>query len=219
MICNGFKNNAPESGMKFLLLISPIHYKKNYMNLPELLQQHFNYPPLQKIDPNTQEVTDNDTTTAGEFGQAAIPAILAGLYEFTRSDEGADTVISGENSPSWVKTIFGYQHQKIIKRVADYANTTYDITISKLNDIAAKSIELIKEAIGPDPKNIAVKELMSNQVNNILPYLPAVLQAGELLNDTTLDDKTNKMEGPLSSLMQAIGSGFSGSDKDEKLVN
>ena len=189
------------------------------MNLPELLQQHFNYPPLQKIDPNTQEVTDNDTTTAGEFGQAAIPVILAGLYKFTRSDEGANTVISGENSPSWVKTIFGDQHQKIIKRVADYANTTYDITISKLNDIAAKSIELIKEAIGPDPKNIAVKELMSNQVNNILPYLPAVLQAGELLNDTTLDDKTNKMEGPISSLMQAIGSSFSGSDKDEKLVN
>jgi len=26
-------------------------------------------------------------------------------------------------------------------------------------------------------------------------------------------------DGPISSLMQAIGSGFSGSDKDEKLVN
>ncbi len=189
------------------------------MNLTELLQQHFDYPPLVKIDPNTQEVTDKDKAVAGEFGQAAIPVILAGLYKFTRSDEGADTVISGEVSPGWVKTIFADQHQQIIKRVADYANTNYDVTENKLNDIAAKSVELIKEAAGPDPKNIVVKELMGGQVNNILPYLPAVLQAGELLNDTTLDDKTNKMEGPISSLMQAIGSGFSGSDKDEKLVS
>ena len=186
------------------------------MNLPELLQQHFNYPPLVKIDPNTQEVTDKDNAVAGEFGQAAIPVILAGLYKFTRSDEGADAVISGEVSPSWVKTIFADQHQQVIERVAQYAKTPYDITENKLNDIASKSVELIKEAVGPDPKNIAVKELMGGQINNILPYLPAVLQAGELLNDTTLDDKTNKMEGPISSLMQAIGSGFSGSDKDEK---
>ena len=125
-----------------------------------ILQQHFNYSPLQKIDPNTQEVTDNDTTTAGEFGQAAIPVILAGLYKFTRSDEGADTVISGENSPSWVKTIFADQHQQIIKRVADYAATDYDTTENKLNAIAVKAVELIKEAAGPDPKNIVVKELM-----------------------------------------------------------
>ena len=46
------------------------------MNLPELLQHRFNYPPLQKINPNNQEVVDNDTATAGEFGQAAIPVIL-----------------------------------------------------------------------------------------------------------------------------------------------
>lgn len=187
------------------------------MNLPELLQQHFNYPPLVKIDPNTQEVTDKDKAVAGEFGQAAIPVILAGLYKFTRSDEGADIIIRGENSSNWVKIIFADQHQEMIKRVADYTDTAYNVTESKLNDIAIKSIGLIKEAVAPDNKIITVKELMGDQVNNILPYLPAVLQAGELLNDTSLDDKTNKMEGPLSSLMQAIGSGFSGSDKDEKL--
>jgi hypothetical protein len=40
-------------------------------------------------------------------------------------------------------------------------------------------------------------------------YLPAALQIGVLLNDDTLDDATNKMEGPISSLMQKIGAAFS----------
>jgi hypothetical protein len=38
-----------------------------------------------------------------------------------------------------------------------------------------------------------------------------------LLHDTTLDDKTNKMEGPISSLMQNIGSAFSQPVSDEEI--
>jgi hypothetical protein len=54
-----------------------------------------------------------------------------------------------------------------------------------------------------------VKLFFSNQRNNILLYLPAELKMGELLHNDTLDDNTNKMEGPVSSLMQSIGSAFS----------
>ena len=39
--------------------------------------------------------------------------------------------------------------------------------------------------------------------------MPAALNMGELLHDNTLDDNTNKMEGPVSSLIQRIGSAFS----------
>ena len=187
------------------------------MNLPEILQQHFNYAPLQKIDPNTQSVINNKVTGASAFGQAAIPVILIGLYKLTRSDSGAQAIISGEISANWVQTIFSAQYQKIITSVADYANNSYEDTERKLNQIAIRAVELIKDTAAPDYKVIAIKEFIGNQRNNILTYLPGALHTGELMNDTTLDDRTNKMEGPVSSLMQAISSGFTGSDREDKL--
>lgn len=186
------------------------------MNLPEILQQHFKYAPLLKIDPNTQELAIKDAPVVNSIGQAAIPVILIGLYKFSRTDAGAAAIISGDNSPNWVTTIFADQSPQIIKRVAEYAGTTYENTESTLNNIASKAVALIKEAVAPDYKLTAIKELLSTQRNNILTYLPAVLHTGELIDDTTVDDRTNKMEGPISSLIQAIGSGFTGSDKDEK---
>ncbi len=40
---------------------------------------------------------------------------------------------------------------------------------------------------------------------------------GELLHDTTLDDKTNKMEGPVSSLMKSAGAVFSNPVMDKEI--
>jgi hypothetical protein len=185
------------------------------MNLPELLQQHFNYTPLQKIDPNTQEVHQLQAPTAA-MGQAGIAAILTGLYKFSRSHAGAETIIRGEVSPNWVQTIFAPQHKEVIKRVADYAHHDFVDTEIKLNTIACKAIEIIRNAVSPEYKISDVKELMGNQFTTILLYLPAALQMGELMNDDTLDDRTHKMEGPLSSLMQSIGSGFSGNQKSDQ---
>jgi len=46
------------------------------------------------------------------------------------------------------------------------------------------------------------------------------LQIGKLLNDSTLDDRTNKMEGPISGLMHAIEKKFSdASETVEKSAN
>jgi hypothetical protein len=51
---------------------------------------------------------------------------------------------------------------------------------------------------------------MSDQRHHILVYLPASLQLGELLNDSGMDDQTNKMEGPISNLVHNIENKFSG---------
>ena len=184
------------------------------MNLPEILQQHFNYAPLQKIDPNTQEV-NHPQPPQDALGQAAIAVILAGVYKFTRSDAGAAAIIRGEISSNWVETIFAAQYKVVIKRVADYAHKDFEGTATTLNAVAGKVVDTIKDAVHPGFKITDVKELMSNQLNNILLYLPAALQMGELMNDNTLDDRTHKMEGPISSLMQSIGSGFSNPEKTE----
>ena len=57
---------------------------------------------------------------------------------------------------------------------------------------------------------------MLTQRNNILPYLPAALQTGKLLNENTLDDRTNKMKGPVSNFVHSIESMLSGADKADK---
>ena len=40
-------------------------------------------------------------------------------------------------------------------------------------------------------------DFFTAQRTQILTHLPAALNMGELLNDSTLDDNTNKMEGPM----------------------
>ena len=49
----------------------------------------------------------------------------------------------------------------------------------------------------------------TNQRTQILTRLPAALNMGELLQDSTIDDQTNKMEGPMSGLMHGIEKIFS----------
>jgi hypothetical protein len=41
-------------------------------------------------------------------------------------------------------------------------------------------------------------------------YLPAALQIGQLLANDDLDDRTHKMEGPISNLMHSFEKRFSG---------
>ena len=58
---------------------------------------------------------------------------------------------------------------------------------------------------------------MNSQRHNILVYLPAALYMGDVLNDEGLDDKTNKMEGPVSNLMHRIENSFSDGDRKKGL--
>jgi hypothetical protein len=55
-----------------------------------------------------------------------------------------------------------------------------------------------------------VRNYMNSQRHNILVYLPAALNIGDVLNDEGLDDKTNKMEGPVSNFMHKIENTLSG---------
>ena len=183
------------------------------MSLPTRLQEQLGCPPLKKIDPNTQEVKDpgGDLTA-----QATIPTVLVGLYKYSISDEGAADILRGEYSTDWVKKVFGNYYDIVIERVSQYASITKENAENLLNDVATKAAALIsssKEATG----GIAgVKSYLTAQRHEILSYLPAALQIGELLEDDTVDDRTNKMEGPVSSLMQKIAGSFAPADMDEK---
>jgi hypothetical protein len=58
-------------------------------------------------------------------------------------------------------------------------------------------------------KDDYLQSTMSAQRSEILKYLPGGLKLGELLNDEGLDDNTNQMQGPVSTLMHKIENAFS----------
>lgn len=180
------------------------------VNLLETVQANLGYPPLQKIDPNTQAVADDQkTVTDNSFSQAAIPAVLTAFYRYTQSDEGAEEVLRGDNSTMWVDTIFHDNKEEVLHAVAAYAGEPAATITGKLEQIATETVSVTRQNLPAEATIKDVKLFFSNQRNTILLYLPAALQMGSLLDDDTLDDNTNKMEGPISSLMHSIGSAFS----------
>jgi hypothetical protein len=184
-------------------------------NILHAIQKNLGYPVLQKIDANTQEVAHKDTAGEDRFGQAAIPAVLIALYEYTRSDEGSERILHGDVAGSWITLIFNGYVNEAVKKVSVYAEQSFDDSLQKMNAIADEAVRLIKERVGAGGTLTEVKNLLAHQRNDVLPYLPASMQIGSLLNDSTLDDRTNKMQGPISSLMHAIGNGLSGSGVKE----
>jgi hypothetical protein len=188
------------------------------INLLETVQQNLGYPALQKIDPNTQQVVVDDKTPAEDkFSQAAIPAVLTALYKYVQTDEGATAFLRGNNSTSWVSQIFDDNKKEAVQTISAYAKQSNADPVEKINAIATETAKVVKENL---PEGAGVKEVklfFSNQKNNILLYLPAALNMGDLLHDASLDDNTNKMEGPISTLMQSIGNAFSKPVTDEEI--
>jgi len=180
------------------------------VNLLESIQLELGYPPLQKVDPNTQSVEENNNSLEEEkFSQAAIPSVLTALYRYSRTDEGADNILQGTVAANGASMIFDDHEESVVQKIADYSNCNIEDARRKINTIIAAAVHLIKGNLPAQPVIHDVKTFLAGQKNNFLPYLPATLQMGELLHDDTLDDSTNKMGGLLSGLMHTIGGKFS----------
>jgi hypothetical protein len=188
------------------------------INILETVQQHLGYPALQKIDANTQQVViDEKTPDEDKFSQAAIPAVLTALYKYVQEDEKALEFLNAGDSYNWAGKIFEDHKTEAIQTIATYANKSKADTIVKLNVIANEAVKSVKENLPAHPAVKEVKTFFSHQINTILLYLPAELNMGELLHDNTLDDKTNKMGGLMSGLIQSIGNVFSSPVSDEAI--
>ena len=180
------------------------------VNLIKTIQENLGYAPLKKIDPNTEQpAAGNDEDAANKFSQAAIPAVCAGLYRFVQTDEGAAEFLNIKDSNNWTGKIFDDNRKEAIQKISAYAQQSNEDPVAKMNEIANEAVKAAKQNLPANAGIKEVKDFFSGQVKDIVLYLPAELKMGELLHDNTLDDNTNKMEGPISSLMQSIGSAFS----------
>ena len=178
-------------------------------NIIELIQTNLGYPPLQKVDPNIQEVPAVAATPniiSESFAQAAIPATLAGLFVYVHTKEGEHNVKNGKQE-NWLDTFFGKHSEDVVERVANYAGTDPGITRSEMDKIAQEAIRLAHDKKGEND----IKQFFVNQRNTILSYLPAALQLGEVMHNDAFDDRTNKMHGPISDHMHWLEKFFSSS--------
>lgn len=178
-------------------------------NVIAQVQERLCIEPLQKVDPNTQDVHARPGT-APLLAQAAIPAALAGIYEYAHTDQGASQILRGNNSTSWLQTLFGANLPQVLQGISDYAGVDKNTAGDALEKSARISINLLQEqGLETDEQ---LKGLLASQRSIILKHLPAQLNIGKLVGDETLDDKTNKMGGPISNLMHSIEKGFSKDD-------
>lgn len=182
------------------------------LTLIQQIQQNLGIPPIQKIDPNTQAVkVDANVVEKHTVEQAALPAVLAGLYKYSTTDTGCETISVGTCN-NWTSSMFADNEQDMIAHVADYAGVSTEVAKQKMEHIAQESVNVINQNMKSSVGTSGLKDYLLSQRRDILTYLPAELHAGALLNDNTVDDRTNKMEGPLSSFMQKLGNLFTSSE-------
>lgn len=174
------------------------------INIVEAIQKRLGTTSINKIDVNTSHQSETKHPAKTDEGmQAAASAVLVALYRFGKTDEGAAS-IARDGNRNWLQTIFMNKEEVAIDRVAKYSNNSADDCRNVMTEIADEAVQEVHRNVGKDATPEKVKAYISSQRHNILSYLPAELEMGKLLDDPVLDDRTNKMEGPVSSFLHWI---------------
>jgi hypothetical protein len=179
-------------------------------NIIDTIQSNLGLGEIEKIDPNTQEPIHNRHTLA----QAAIPTVLLGLYKYAVTEINADEILHRNNS-DWLGTFFGSNKQEAINKVASYTGGDEGDTQANMERIANEAVRILREKAPANATPAQAKSFIMNQRSDILKRLPAELHIGDLLNDNTVDDRTNKMEGPMSNHMHFLEKLFSGGTTED----
>ena len=186
------------------------------INILEEIIKNLGLPPLNKVDPNTQTlVIKADQVKEHRLMQGIAPAAVAGLYDCVRSEEGLNFLTGNKTSLDWLQLFFAKNAVEVKERLALYSDNSKDAVQTHLNAVAAEAVKILREAASEHERRSSIRDIMGTQRDFFLSYLPAELKIGMLLEDTTLDDRTNKMEGPVSSLMHKIEKIVTGQESQE----
>lgn len=186
------------------------------INILEELTKNVGMQPLIKVDPNTQAVkVTSDVEKENKLMQAIIPTVVAGLYDCARSEQGLDFLTGNESTPDWLSLLFAKNAPEVKQRLANYSNNTEDAVQIHFNSVAAEGTKILRTNASENDRKVAIRNIAGSQRDWFLPYLPAELQIGKLLDDNTMDDRTNKMEGPVSTMMHKIETLLTGQESEE----
>lgn len=180
-------------------------------NIVEAVRQFLGEGPVQKVDPNHQDVKDAHALSALEkLSQASIPAVLTAYAMFAKAENGADRILNGRHLS--LQELFLGKQQQVADSIAEYASVPAAEVKQTMEKITHAAIEITLQAVGENPTPDKIRNYLAGQRHNILGRLPASLQLGKLLGNNSLDDRTNKMEGPMSNIAHAIEQALSGSE-------
>lgn len=176
------------------------------------IQKNLGFGALDKIDPNTQQVPgEKQKMGKNALAQAAIPAILLGI--FAQLEQDPDWLVQETTTSDSLETIFGSSAEPLVGRIEDYARMSDGHTGQELKHIAIECIRVIRKDIGEYPDAHIVNQFVHQHKPDIIQYLPPELGLGILLNNNNLDDRTGKMNGPVSNLMHQVEKAFNASGK------
>lgn len=181
------------------------------MNLIEEMQKVSGRFLVEKVDPNTQKPPDEISGSDNPLPQAVIPVALLGLYHFSRIEENSEKLVlkSIDDNRNWKNVLYGNHSDEVAQHVADYTHTTKAYAGQALNHATNLAIKIVNDALGNKATGKSIAHIFEDNRSNILMHLPATLDVGSIVKDTTIDDNTNKMQGPVSNLMHLFEKIFS----------
>jgi hypothetical protein len=177
------------------------------MNIIETIQKNLGFDTLKKIDPNTQETKGEDSVLGNSaVAQAGIPAILIGIYN--KLEERPDLNLLNAEQGHLLENIFGKSTGTVVTQIENYSKLSDKHITQQLEHIASESLRVVKEGIGNTPDESHIRNFVARNKPDTLLYLPPSLQLGTILKNDNLDDRTGKMEGPVSSFMHKVEKAF-----------
>jgi hypothetical protein len=182
------------------------------MNLIETIQKNLGFGKIQKVDPNSQEVKDKESMHGRTaLAQAAIPAILVALFNRLEREPDAYWLAGDQPANQLVEKLFGDPAPEVVKRVEAYAAAPDLNGKQEMEHIAAECVRVVSARIRDLTNENRIATYVAKHKQDVLLYLPASLQLGALLGNENLDDRTNKMEGPVSGMMHRLEKQFNSS--------
>lgn len=185
------------------------------MNITETIQKNLGFESIQKIDPNSQEVTDKEDIHGNTaMAQAAIPSILLGLFNRLEKEPDASWLAGDQPTGSLLAKIFGKAQEEVIEQVSKYTRIPDKNVKQEMEHIASESVRVIRDNISDLTNENKITAFVAQHKQVVLHYLPASLKLGVILGNNNLDDRTNKMEGPISGLMNRMEKQFNSSENN-----
>lgn len=181
------------------------------VNILEKLKKNLGIPELKKVDPNTQEVKGGEH----RLMQAVAPAAVAGIYDAARSESGLNFLAGDGTSADWLTLLFGDNAGAVMRNLEAYTGNSSDSVRTHFNSTASEAAKILRESATGNDRKKSIQLIAGAQRDWFLPYLPAELKIGTLLGDEVLDDRQNKMQGPVSSFMHKVEAVLTGKESKD----
>jgi hypothetical protein len=183
------------------------------MHIVQTIQKNLGFSSLEKIDPNTQLVPGSEHLLGNNaLAQAAIPAILLGIFNCLEQNPNLDS-LSAAPSSELMEWIFGKSAATVTEQISVYSKVRDKHILQELEHIASESVRVVKENLGVNPSENTIRRFVAENKREVLLYLPPSLELGTIVKNNNLDDRTGKMEGPVSSFMHRLENTFNTSNK------